>query len=70
MRAQPDGGNPIFHRVQAVLRRCGCIALRRASDIERTRGAYYTGPMSPDELGEWLERLVVGEITFFSLLDG
>lgn len=65
---QDDGGNLLFRHIQRVLRQCGCIALRRTSDVERTRVAVYTGPMSPDMLSPWLDRLIGGEIPLAHLM--
>mmetsp|Transcript_5681 Transcript_5681/g.13580 ORF Transcript_5681/g.13580 Transcript_5681/m.13580 type:complete len:259 (-) Transcript_5681:175-951(-) len=59
---QDDGGSVVLRHIQLVLRQCGCVALRRSSDIERTRAAVYTGPMSPEALSSWLDRLIGGEI--------
>ena len=69
-RAQQDAGNVVFRQLQLVLRQCGCVALRRTSDIERTRVAVYNGPMSPDALGSWLDRLIGGELPLAHLLGG
>ncbi|KAG8468252.1 hypothetical protein KFE25_013335 [Diacronema lutheri] len=67
---EQDAGNVVFRQLQLVLRQCGCVALRRTSDIERTRVAVYNGPMSPDALGSWLDRLIGGELPLAHLLGG
>jgi hypothetical protein len=66
---QDDCGNVVFRHLQLVLRQCGCVALRRTAEIERTRVAVYGGPMAPDALNDWLDRLVRGEIPLAPLLE-